>query len=218
LYTFRSGRGILDLPYPKWAGCGMIAPNAGLDNRADSQPENAWSSCRLWSLWEMLNTYAWQFFLLRGFLDTLHRRFDVPLPQSLVPSSGLLSGLSALAPPSTGGIGNPLTIPSVAPLPNYDPIDESGRADANGTLELIERCCISIGMIRVSPDIERAVSEIKVTFDRKRIQFHIENITNRIIDELNHEEFLHVPPDRSQYYQKLNLFGDAVGPKISKGA
>jgi len=190
---------------------------AGLE-REQNQPlfDN---SHRLRSLWEMLKKYAWYFFILSDLLRRLHRDLGLPLPPAFnLQGLGSLGGL--LPPPPTSGIGGEILplqppTPSIVPSPNTLTADE--REEIRRTLGFVETARRGLGMTGIMKDVERAKADASLLFtDRNKMQFHIEHVTERIIDELEQETFHHVPSDKDRFYHKDDLFGVEIGKKFPK--
>jgi hypothetical protein len=72
-------------------------------------------------------------------------------------------------------------------------------------------------MIGIKGDLGRAKKDAGGLFaDRQKMQFHIEHITERVVEELNEQLFLHIPSDKTKYYKHEDLFGSEIGTKFSK--
>jgi hypothetical protein len=163
----------------------------------------------------MLNTYAWQFFVLSRLLGQLHAELGVPLPKALEPPSSYSNipgnAFGALGLPS--GLGLPYSSSSLSnDLPDILTSDQKTRIP--DILELLKKCCVQIDLMGVGNDIDRAITYIKGYPTRERSQFHIEHITNRIIDDIQDQYFWHVKSDKRQYYMQPELFGTEVGRKF----
>lgn len=52
--------------------------------------------------------------------------------------------------------------------------------------------------------------------DRQKVRFHIEHITERVVDELAEQYFLHITPDKFMYYRRHDWFGEEIGKKFAK--
>jgi hypothetical protein len=188
----------------------MIDLAAGLEERADVWPCETivWSSCRLWSLWDMLDKYAWWFFILAELLTQLRRDLGLPPPLAFTPPPSL-TGLGSLASVLSLESGNP----SVPSLPA--PISDSDRERIGSTLGWVIDSCLQIGLVGISKDIERARNDAGGLFlDRQKLRFHVEHITNRIVDELEEQLFLHIPAEKARYYRVADLFGPQIGAKF----
>jgi hypothetical protein len=72
-------------------------------------------------------------------------------------------------------------------------------------------------MLGITKDIGRAKKDCGGLFpDRNKMCFHIEHLTERIVEELGEEHFLHVPASKAKYYKQEDLFGAEIGAKFSK--
>jgi hypothetical protein len=93
----------------------MIDRAVGLEQETDCQscytPSS--DSRRLWSLWDMLAQYAWEFFILSRLLEKLHAELGVPLPKALEQPTGSVNALRALQ--GLGSLGS-VSIVSVSKL------------------------------------------------------------------------------------------------------
>jgi hypothetical protein len=201
----------------------MIDLIAGAEWEVDSQPD----SRRPWSLWEMLDNYAWWFFILAEFLTGLHRELGLPPPPVFAPPQGIagLGGIGGgfgslgdlLSPPNNNS-GNPLALPmpsSVVTPPNTLTNAESRRIVT--TPGWVDSACHGIGLTSITKDIDRAKRDTEGLFpDRQKIRFHIEHITERVVDELAEQLFLHISPDKAKYYRKSELFSEVIGAKFPK--
>jgi hypothetical protein len=80
----------------------------------------------------------------------------------------------------------------------------------------LRECCADIDLIGVGNDIGRAIKHINGAFpSRREVRFHIQHITERIIDDMDEQYFLHVKSDRVRYYNEPALFGGSVERKFS---
>jgi hypothetical protein len=181
----------------------------------------------------MLDRYAWSFFILAEFLTQLNQDLGLPPPQAFAPPSGLggigggmggFQGLGLLAPypRSDNLIGqNALALAASPPLgaaiapPNTLSEDQGPRIVR--ILGLVDDACCQIGMVGLSKDIERAKRDAEGLFlDRKKMAFHVEHITERIVEELQEQSFLHIPPSKVRYYQNNDVFGPEIGTGFPK--
>jgi hypothetical protein len=199
---------------------------------ADLQPCEtvSWSSRRLWSLWDMLGKYAQYFFILSELLLRLHQQLGLPPPPVFNPQDvnllglGSLAGLLAASPGTSsggitgGGIGNALALPlPPPPSPSPNTLTEDERGDIAKNLDFVESICRDLGMTGIIKDIRRAKKDATQLFaDRSKMQFHIEHITDRLVDDLENESFFHVPAEKEKYCRKNDLFGPDVGKKFPK--
>lgn len=114
--------------------------------------------------------------------------------------------------------GNPLALPmpsSVVTPPNTLTNEESSKIIR--TLGWVDSACRGIGLINITKDIDRAKRDTKGLFpDRQKIRFHIEHITERVVDDLAEQLFLHLPSDKAKHYRKADLFGEEIGAKFPK--
>jgi hypothetical protein len=173
--------------------------------------------CRLWSLWDMLGKYALYFFTLGDLLRRLHRQLGLPLPPAFNPPLGFggLSGLSGL-----GLLGQITTQNNEAPsplTPTPNTLTEDERNDISTNLTVIESICRELGMMGIIKDVNRARNDANLLFtDRSKMQFHVEHITARLVDDLDNESFYHVPAGKEKYCRQDNLFGQEIGKKFPK--
>jgi len=164
-------------------------------------------SRRLWSLWDMLGKYVRDFFMLSDLLLRVHRELGLPPP--LVFAQSEFGGLNHAA-----ALANPQSTALALSPPNT--LAEDERASIGRILSLLDSSCKDI-QIEISNDITRAKLALgRPYIDRNRIQFHIEHITERIVDELDKQSFLHVLADHVAYYRKQDLFGTVIGKKFPK--
>jgi len=197
----------------------MIDRAVGLEQETDCQscytPSS--DSRRLWSLWDMLAQYAWEFFILSRLLEKLHAELGVPLPKALEQPTGSVNALRALQGLGSLGLAAQYTPPLTAPLP--DTLTEDQRQRIPSLLELLKGCCKQIDVVGIGNEIDRAIKYVNAAYaTRERAQFHIEHITDRIIDEVREQSFLHVKKDRKHYYMNPSLFGEDIDRKFSKVA
>jgi hypothetical protein len=166
----------------------------------------------------MLRKYAFQFFILSLSLERLHKRLDIPLPSAFTPTGfGSLGGLALLGDPPQGGIGGNNALATLAstggtPVPksgNY--LTEEERVECAMYLDFVAGSLKGIDVDSISPEIIR-VKNVLPYSPRDKVRWQIENITDRIIDELEDQSFLHVKTTRVDFYEKSELFG----PKVSK--
>src|ERR1700730_2362874 len=138
----------------------MIDLAAGLDQGADDRLCDAlpWecSPYRLWSLWEMLDKYAWFFFVFAHLLETLNRELGLPSPAFASGIGNSLAGLNALG----GGIATPLRLPLPQP-PQSDDINDDQRFRLIAILNLIDEISKKID-VTISNDIKRVSDYVKL--------------------------------------------------------
>jgi len=177
---------------------------------------------RLWSLWDMLSKHGFHFFVLAFSLERLHQRLGIPLPSDLTPMGFGSLGLLAAPPLPQGGMGisnamqtflTPATPPPPPDTGKYLTDDE--RGDCETALDFVDGVLIAIGIDSLSPEIKRTKDHLQFQL-REKARWQIENITNRIIDELKKQSFLHVKPEKVEFYDKSELFGSDVGKKFGK--
>lgn len=175
----------------------------------------------------MLGKYASYCFALGELLLRLHRQLGLPLPPAFNPGLSLsgfgsLGGLlGTVISPDTGAsdsnapAGLQLPAPPLSPAPNSLTKDEKEDIDRN--LGFVEYICNELGMAGIIKDVTRAKKDAALLFaDRNKMQFHIEHITERLIEELDQEHFFHVPVAKEKYCRKENLFGEKIGKKFEK--
>jgi hypothetical protein len=200
----------------------MIAPDAGLREGVECQPSEhfAWDTRRLWSLWDMLDRYAWYFFILAQLLERLHHELGVPLPVTFPPapiSPAVGNALLALSSGLGGayGLASAPQLPLPTPTPSNDLRDDQ-KFRLKGILDLIETICKNISVTRIFNDVRRAKDYIDTPFpERQKVIFYIESISHRVIDELHEEKFLHIKADKAKHYQNIDMV-DRVGKKLPK--
>jgi hypothetical protein len=77
---------------------------------------------------------------------------------------------------------------SVVTPPNTLTNEESSKIIR--TLGWVDSACRGIGLINITKDIDRAKRDTKGLFpDRQKIRFHIEHITERVVDDLAEQLF-----------------------------
>jgi hypothetical protein len=190
----------------------MTTDNAG-------RHSHEWGSHRLWSLWDMLRKHAFQFFVLSLSLERLHRRLGIPLPSDLTPAGFGSFGL--LAPPVQEGITShnllsAFSTPATAPLPNSRSyLTEDERVECAMYLDFVDGSLKGIDVNSLSPEIKRAKDGLSYTL-RDKVRWQIENITNRILDDLREQSFLHVRSIKVEFYDHPELFGANIGKKFGK--
>ena len=168
-------------------------------------------SRRLGSLWDMLNNYTWQFFLLSGFIESLHRTMGMP------------SSTNAITPPSSGPNAPNLLAGGLVPTMMSAGINGASypskpeQDDVINTLRLLESCCAKIGVLNVKAEIDRICRYVAYS-PKSDMRIHIKGLADRITDELQDRRFLHVPPEREKYYRQPELFGPEIGKAIPKVA
>jgi hypothetical protein len=179
----------------------------------------SWNSRRLWSLWDMLRKHAFQFFVLSLSLERLHRRLDIPLPSDLTPAGFGSLGLLG-SPPQTGSaFGNALqtlSVGAITPPPSsVRYLTDEERADCEMYLDFVYGSLQGVEIISLSPEIKRVKDDLSFS-PREKVRWQIENITNRILDELKGQSFLHVRATKVEFYDQAELFGAIVGTKFGK--
>lgn len=140
----------------------MIPDEAGIESGVVSEPrENIWESRRLWSLWDMLDKFAWSFFVLAEFLTQLNKELDIALPSTFVPValppalSNMMgdffqTGASPNSPPQ-----NSLALPYPPPPPEPSgTIQQAHGERIIRILGFVENSCRQIGMVGVTRDRE----------------------------------------------------------------
>jgi hypothetical protein len=164
----------------------------------------------------MLDNFAWWFFVLAEFLTQLNRQLGLPPPQALAPPSNALAALMRIPPPVESAAATAgLALPPPKPITPPNALAQEERKEILDTLDWVASACEQIGMIGIMNDIGRARRDAEVLFaDRQKLRFHIEHITERVVDELRDQSFLHIPPERIKYYEQKDLFGDIVGGKF----
>lgn len=197
----------------------MIGLAAGSEQEADRQPQSTLQICnsrRLWSLWEMLDKYAWFFFVFSHLLERLNREIGLP-PPVLPPPPHFKSGIgNALVGLNTlGSLGRSLQLP-LPPPPQSNDINEDQQSRLIGILKLIDEISKKID-VKISKDIKRATDYVKLPFaTRDKVVFHIENITDRSMDELNEQQFLHVKLHKVPYYRSLEVLDGPLAKKFPR--
>jgi hypothetical protein len=188
----------------------MIAPN---DAGSCDYLRPPWDARRLWNLWDMLDKYAWYFFVFSQLLGRLNIELGLPppvfSPPSSFPSGGIgnpvLSGFNALG----GGIGVPLQVSQ----PN---ISDSQKLSLVKILELIDDISKKID-VKLSNDIKRVIDYVNLPLaTREKVIFYIENITNRSMDELRDQQFLHIKLARVPYYRSLEVLDGPLTKKFPR--
>jgi hypothetical protein len=170
----------------------------------------------------MLHKYAWQFCLMIQFLDGIHLRLGIPPIQPSNPYEGaLIAGFSPMAEnplqavptePRRGALASAL-------LANRDGLTARQRKEIPDLLDWISACCAQINITSLMKEIERVKSYVSgPNPEREQTKFHVENLTARVMDELEESRFLHVAKEKAEYYRQGDLFGSEVGKKFPKAA
>jgi hypothetical protein len=172
----------------------------------------------LWSLWDMLAQYGWNFFVLSQLLERLHSDLGIPPPP--IPTGGIgtatQNALVSLGS-GIGGLGsNPLYL---APLP---PPSLSGALTAEEAercwklLALLDSLCDEVE-VNVSKDIKRASDYLKGSWvKRDESIFYIKNVTERVSDELHEQRFLHVKKEKVKFYRNLQTLDGPIPKKFPR--
>jgi hypothetical protein len=170
-----------------------------------------WEARRLWSLWDVIDIYAWYFFSLARLLERLHAEVGLPPPVT-TPPAGLLTGL--------GGLGNALSptgsaFQFSAPLPTIDELSDDQRKKITDILGLLKNICTRVD-IGIAKDVDRAIRYIDLSYSkREKTSFYIETISDRIIDESREQKFLHVKMEKVPFYEDFKAVDGATGKKLS---
>jgi hypothetical protein len=105
---------------------------------------------RLWSLWDMITKYAWQFFILSRFVEDIAHRLNAPI-YSPAPTLE-----NVLQPYSDGITGSRLSpIPMVALPSGNEGLTEEQRETFSKTLEMLKNACISINILSITNEFDR---------------------------------------------------------------
>jgi len=181
-----------------------------MNSTAGLDPQLQWEYRRLWSLWEMLSSYGYNFFLLGAFIQDTCRLLGVQEPQRLTDAAPMLDGVSPLAAAITRQQAPTTSVGS-------DWLSDHEQEKIRHIIRLLERCCNSVGIVNAKNDFDRLCTSL--SFKKKtEINLHISYITERIIDDLEKTNFLFVPSSKEKYYQNKNLFGESIGNSFPKAA
>jgi len=103
---------------------------------------------------------------------------------------------------------------AAAPAPNTY-LTEEERGDCAMYLDFVDGSLKEIDIDSISPEITRSKNGLQFGL-RDKVRWQIENITNRIMDELKDHSFLHIKTERVAFYDQPELFGPDVGKKFGK--
>ncbi|HXZ01489.1 MAG TPA: hypothetical protein VEI03_15950 [Stellaceae bacterium] len=104
-----------------------------------------------------------------------------------------------------------LTDPDKTVLARKDPPMER----MNDALHFAELLCSYLPLPSIIPQIGRLRADLSGgTVVRERLQRDVLHLYQRFKDELDAQKFLHVSPERIQYYRKKQLFGPEVAGKF----
>jgi hypothetical protein len=168
----------------------------------------------------MLDRFAWYFFILAQLLERLHHELGVSLAVSFPPTSGNASVINALGalPGGAASLGIVSQLPRPAPTPT-NTLSDAQKTRLIGLLDLVEQLCTQISVTRISNDVNRAKDYMQRAYpERERVIFYIENISNRVIDEIKEEKFLHIENYKLRHYQNIELVDNTIGKKLPNAA
>ena len=165
----------------------------------------------------MLQNYAWQFFCISRLLEDAYRELGAQNPPAFMPPPGLTG--ASLQPNASLGLAGFNLAPPPMPIPANVDLTVKQRGKIPSLLDLLDHTCIAAGYSGISNDIKRAITYIEGNYSqRDKAQWHLEHITDRIVDELSRHMFLYVPSDKTHYYLKNELFGRSIGDKFPKSS
>jgi len=177
----------------------MIAP-AGSENGAEWQPDAAsWSgSRRLWSLYDMLEKHGFRFFILSLSLERLNKQLGNSIPNAFRSiEAGDMGDLGKLPAPSdteADSSSSDLTDTSVS----THHLTDKDRKDIYLYLRYVKILLNDINMTSINAEVDRAIYYASMPDAlREKSKWQVENITNRILEELKEQLFLHMIPNKS---------------------
>lgn len=172
----------------------------------------------------MLRKHAFQFFVLSLSLERLHQRLGMPLPSALTPTGfGAFGNLGAgiLSPPIAEGIAatraNPLQVFASPPPPTVMEIylTDDEQRDCKRYLAFVDGSLREIDIFSVSPEIDRVKNGLAFC-PREKARWQVGNITDRVLDEIKDQSFLHVKNPKIDFYEQPELFDSEIGKKFGK--
>jgi hypothetical protein len=165
-----------------------------------------WDSRRLWSLWDMLESYALDFFYLSHFIEWARNLLESERDEASRAPARMVS---------LKLIGNELAPFDKSQPPLSEWLGEGEKNRITQILKMVNNSCKNIAIFSVDKEIKRIISLI-IHAKRNDVIIHIEYLRDRLIDELENALFLHVSTEHSKYYRKADLFGAEVSKKLPK--
>jgi hypothetical protein len=161
---------------------------------------------RLWSLWDMLKNYAWEFFVLSSLLERMRFQLGLPPLSTTAPFSLAPAGIVGTPPGLAGLLSN---LPPVAPE-----LDDLLKENLTTILPLVASSCEKLGMRKIRRQIERILSDVNHAPNKTELKVKISVLCETIGDNLQTESFMYVSEKNFGYYQIADLFGKDVATKF----
>jgi hypothetical protein len=167
---------------------------------------------QLWSLLDMLQNYAWQFFLLGQFLEGDRQKLRI-VEAGPVVANAFAAGL--LPSTGAGNVGNQNSLAALASPGPDQWLDAEEQESTTDLLNIIKAACAKIDILDVDGEIERIITYVRY-LRKSELRVHLDHLRERIADEIKKASFIHISSKKAAYYKKEDLFGRAVAQKFPK--